>query len=102
MMVQSSSFISDFDIRNLSPLFDDSVVIFIVTDGNWIMYDISNSIDKFVDEFELLFFLFFYNLLLFLVGIFLLDFLLTGILLICFLFVFDHITNIIPLFVEWV
>ena len=74
MMVQSSSFISDFDIRNLSPLFDDSVVIFIVTDGNWIMYDISNSIDKFVDEFELLFFLFFYNLLLFLVGIFLLDF----------------------------
>lgn len=45
VMIEPSSFVSDFDIRDLPPGADDLILIFIVADGNWVMDDISNWVD---------------------------------------------------------
>ena len=49
MMVEASSLISNFNVRFFSPSPNDLILVFIVADGNWIMDNISDWVDKLID-----------------------------------------------------
>lgn len=100
MMVESSSFVCDFNVRKLSPSSNNLIFIFIIADFDWIVDYISNWIDQFIKMDQMLFLLFFYLLLFFFIRQFCFDFLFARVFFVGFLFVSDHFSNIIPLFLQ--
>lgn len=102
VMVKTSTFVCDFDVRDLSPGTNYLVLVFIVADGDCVVDDVPDLTYKLVDEFEVFSLLFLDSLLLEFVVILEQDKFLAGVFLIGFLSVPDLFANIIPLFLDGV
>ncbi len=52
MMVVTTSFISDLDVRNFAPCFNNQVVVFVVVNRDGIMNDVTDFVDFSIELFE--------------------------------------------------
>ena len=52
MMVESTSFISDLNVWDLAPSFNDEVIIFVIVDWDGVMDDVTDFVDFDIDSFE--------------------------------------------------
>lgn len=102
MMIQASSLVGDLNVGNLTPSGDDFIVVLVVENGNWIMNNVSNWIDKLIDLSQQHSFILLNTLLLLLILILEFDLLSTGIFLVGFLLVPDDLADIVPFLLEWV
>lgn len=100
MVIEAASFIGNFDIWNLAPCFNNDVVIFVVVDWDRVVDNVTDFVDFSVNFIEELSFSDLSLLLFFFIFSFNFELLFTLVFLVGFLFVFDDILIIIPLFFE--
>ena len=102
MVVESSSFVSNLNVRDFTPFPDNFVLILVVAHRNGIVDDVSALIKKFVDEFKGISFLFFNSFLFLFILNFLLNEFLARVFLVGLLAVTHQFAYIVPFFLEGV
>lgn len=100
VMVEASSLVGNFNVRDLSPCSDNLVIIFVVVDWNRVVDDVTNFIDFSIDLINKLTLFFFGLFLSFLVLCFEFQLFFAFVLFVGFLFVFDFVLDFIPFLFE--
>lgn len=98
MMIKASSFIGDFNIRDLSPSSYDLIIIFVVVDWDWIVDNVANFVDFSIDSVQKFSFFSFSLFLSLLVLCFEFQLFFAFVLFVSFLFAFNFVLDLIPFF----